>query len=287
MTSTKKIRNINGISEIQYLTINNTQQYVLIRGENVKNPILLFLHGGPGASATTMLRKFNSDLEKHFTIVYWDQRNAGKSYDKKFPKEEIKVQKYIQDVDVLVAYLKDRLRAEKIFLVGHSWGSRLGMYAIQEYPENFIAYLGVAQELSSYEGELISYQYTLNKAKELNNVKAITELEEMGEPQSGDYSKMYKNGIRDFWKQKNWIINNNHKFIESKWWKIERYECTLVKRDRNWWLRTMEEIQKFWEEVEYYKINDKTDIINRINNSKKRKFKKEPDEIITTDKCLL
>ena len=66
-TSTKKIRNINGISEVQYLNINNTRQYVLIRGENVNNPILLFLHGGPGASATAMLRKLNSDLEKHFT----------------------------------------------------------------------------------------------------------------------------------------------------------------------------------------------------------------------------
>lgn len=221
MTSTKKIRNINGISEIQYLTINNTRQYVLIRGENVNNPILLFLHGGPGASATAMLRKLNSDLEKHFTIVYWDQRNAGKSYKKKFPKEEIKVQKYIQDVDTLVLYLKNRLKTKKIFLVGHSWGSRLGMYAIQKYPENFIAYVGIGQELSSYEGELISYQFILNKAKELNNAKAIKELEEIGEPQSGDYTKMYKNGYRDFWKQKKWLIklggDSYSKLIYFKW----------------------------------------------------------------------
>ena len=198
MTSTKKIRNINGISEVLYLNINNTLQYVLIRGENLNNPILLFLHGGPGASATAMLRKYNTDLEKQFTIVYWDQRNAGKSYKKKFFKEEIKVQKYIQDIDTLVSYLKNKLKAKKIFLVGHSWGSRLGIYAIQKYPENFFAYVGVGQELSSYEGELISYRYTLNKAKELNNVKAIKELEEMGVPQSGDYTKMYKNGYRDF-----------------------------------------------------------------------------------------
>ena len=204
--STKKIKTINGISEIHYLNINNTRQYVLIRGQNRNNPILLFLHGGPGASATAMLRKLNSDLEKHFTVVYWDQRNAGKSYNKKFPKEEIKVQKYIQDVDTLVSYLKDKLHTSKVLLVGHSWGSRLGMYAIQKYPESFIAYVGIGQELSSYEGELISYQYTLNKAKELNNVKAIKDLEEIGEPQSGDYTKMYKNGYRDFWTQKNWLI---------------------------------------------------------------------------------
>jgi pimeloyl-ACP methyl ester carboxylesterase len=194
---------------------------VLIRGENVRNPILLFLHGGPGASATAMLRKFNFELEKHFTVVYWDQRNAGRSYKKKFPKEEIKVQKYIQDVDILVSYLKNRLNVKKIFLVAHSWGTRLGMYAIQKHPENFIAYVGIGQELSSYEGELISYQHTLNLARELNNEKAITELEEMGNPQSGDYAKMYKNGIRDYWKQKNWLIKLGGKFygksIYIKW----------------------------------------------------------------------
>jgi pimeloyl-ACP methyl ester carboxylesterase len=158
----------NGIAEIQYLDINNTRQYVLIRGWDVNNPVLLFLHGGPGASETSMLRKYNSELEKHFTVVYWDQRNAGKSYDKKFPKEEIKVHKYVQDTDTLVSYLKSRFQKEKILLVAHSWGTRLGMYAVQEHPENFIAYVGITQELSSYEGELISYNYALDKAKELN-----------------------------------------------------------------------------------------------------------------------
>ena len=78
-TTTKKMKSPNGISESQYLEINNTRQYVLIRGMNVDNPVLLFLHGGPGATETSMLRKYNSDLEKDFTIVYWDQRNAGKS----------------------------------------------------------------------------------------------------------------------------------------------------------------------------------------------------------------
>ena len=85
------IRTPNGISESQYLDINNTKQYVLIRGKDKTNPVLLFLHGGPGASATALLRKFNSELEDHFTVVYWDQRNAGKSFNKKTPKEEIMV----------------------------------------------------------------------------------------------------------------------------------------------------------------------------------------------------
>jgi proline iminopeptidase len=205
-TSTKKIKTPNGICEIQYLNINNTKQYVLIRGKDKSNPILLFLHGGPGASATALLRKFNSELESHFTVVYWDQRNAGKSYNKKTPKVEIKVANYIQDVDTLVAYLKARFKADKIFLVGHSWGARLGLYSVQLHPENYIAYVGVGQELAAYEGELLSYQYTLEKAKENNNEKALKDLEVSGPPQSGDFTRMYKNGFWGLVKQKDWLL---------------------------------------------------------------------------------
>jgi len=102
-----------------------------------------------------------------------------------------------------------------------------------------------------------------------------------------DLELSYDNYIKWINEKKQWVLNNNFTFIECKWWKIERYECTLVKRDRTWWLKTMEEIHKFWEEVDYYKNNDNSELINRINNSKKRKCKRGPDEIITTDKCLL
>lgn len=205
-SSTRRIKTSNGISEIQYLTLNNTRQYVLMRGKDVNNPVLLFLHGGPGASATALLRKFNSALEEHFTVVYWDQRNAGKSYSRKTPKEEIRVSKYRNDLDSLVAYLKRRFNVNQLFLVGHSWGSRLGLYAVQKNPENFIGYVGIGQELASYEGELISYRYTLKRARETNNRKAIQELEAIGEPQSGDYSKMYRNGFWGMVQQKEWLL---------------------------------------------------------------------------------
>ena len=162
-TSTKKITSPKGISEFQYLNINNSRQYVLIRGKDTSNPVLLFLHGGPGASATALLRKFNSDLENHFTVVYWDQRNTGKSFNQNTSKDEIKVSNYLNDVEYLTTYLKNKFKVDKIFLVGHSWGSRLGMYAIQKHPENYSAFVGVGQELASFEGEKLSYEYTLNK----------------------------------------------------------------------------------------------------------------------------
>jgi len=205
-TSTSKIKTPNGISEIQYMDINGAKQYVLIRSTNQSNPVLLFLHGGPGASATALLRKFNSELENHFTVVYLDQRGAGKSYNKHISKDEIKVKQYIEDAEFLVSYLKNRFSTDKIFLVGHSWGARLGMYLVQKHPENFSAYVGVGQELAAFEGELQSYQYTLQRAKETNNQKAIKELEEIGAPRSGDFSQMYSNGFWGLVQQKEWLL---------------------------------------------------------------------------------
>nr|WP_299341240.1 alpha/beta hydrolase [Allomuricauda sp.] len=205
-SSTKKIKTSNGISEINYLEVNGTNQYVLIRGEDKANPLLLFLHGGPGASATALLRKYNSELEKHFTVVYWDQRNAGKSYQKDFPKELIKVELYNQDVEYLVSYLKKRFQKDKVFLVGHSWGARLGIYAVQRNPDDFMAYVGVGQELESYRGELLSYQYTLEKATKANHEKALKDLNESGPPSSGDFQTMYKNGFWGLVRQKHWLL---------------------------------------------------------------------------------
>ena len=205
-TSTKKVQSPNGIAEIQYLNINHAKQYVLIRGQDQSRPVLLFLHGGPGASATALLRKYNSELENYFTVVYWDQRNAGKSYSANTPKESIRVKNYIQDVDSLVAYLKNRFKVDKVFLIGHSWGARLGLYAVQRHPENYMAYVGVGQELAAYEGELLSYQYTLRRAKEAQNQKAISDLEKIGPPQSGNYTKMYANGFWGLVKQKDWLL---------------------------------------------------------------------------------
>jgi pimeloyl-ACP methyl ester carboxylesterase len=74
------------IAEAKYVDINGTKQFVMIRGEDSQKPVVLFVHGGPGVSEIGGLRKYNSDLEKDFVVVYWDQRNAGKSYVENFPK---------------------------------------------------------------------------------------------------------------------------------------------------------------------------------------------------------
>ncbi|MCU0443077.1 MAG: alpha/beta hydrolase [Bacteroidia bacterium] len=242
---TQKINSPNGISKIQYLNINGTKQYILIRGENTHNPILLFLHGGPGSSATPLLRKYNFELEKYFTVIYWDQRNAGKSYHKNTPKQTIQVANYLQDIDTLVYYLKAQFNKEKVFLVGHSWGARLGLYAIKRHPENYIAYVGIGQEVAAHEGELISYDYTLKKAKEQGNIKALHELEQIGPPQSGEYARMYKNGFGGLVTQKQWLLKLGG----------ERYAKTNY---ADW-------IKSIW-------LSDEYSILDLINYSKASRF---------------
>lgn len=179
------------IAESKSIMLNGQAQFVMIRGADRNNPVLLHLHGGPGVSEIGGLRKYNKDLEQDFTVVYWDQRNAGKSYSEDFAPAEIKVNKYIEDVNAMVLYLKRKLKVNKVLLVGHSWGSRLGLLAVKKYPEHFAAFVSTGQEVAAGDGELQSYRYTLSKAKELKKTEFVQQLEAIGEPVGGDYRTMY------------------------------------------------------------------------------------------------
>jgi len=107
---------VGSINESKMLDINDTKQFVMIRGGNANNPVLLHLHGGPGVSELSGFRKYNRDLEKDFTVVYWDQRVAGKSFVANSPVSEIKVSKYVENVNELAKYLKKRLNVNKLVL---------------------------------------------------------------------------------------------------------------------------------------------------------------------------
>jgi len=180
--STPNIVNNNAVSELKKINIGGVNQWLLIRGENKNNPILLMIHGGPGAAQIGFNREYQQELEKHFIVVNWDQRGAGLSYSKKIPKETMNVEQFLNDSIEVTTYLKKEYQKERIFLVGHSWGSILGMLAIYKYPEHFIHYFGVSQIVSMRMAEELSYELVLEIARELNNQKAIKELSEIGKP---------------------------------------------------------------------------------------------------------
>jgi len=175
------------ITEMVPVTLGGFDQWLVIRGVDRTNPVLLFIHGGPGVPETPLFHSVCSDLQEHFVVVTWDQRGTGLSYSKDVPVESMNVEQFITDAHELVGYLKERFGAEKIYIVGHSWGSVLGMHLIDRYPEDFYAYVGIGQVVHTYENERISYEYTYSRAVEEGNKKAIRELEEIGPPVNGVY----------------------------------------------------------------------------------------------------
>lgn len=172
----------DSIAEVQYLRLGGVDQWVMIRGESLSNPPLIFLHGGPGLTEMRFFRHFNAPLEKGFTIVYWDQRGSGKSYDRKLPRSSMTVEQFIADLDELVEVVRERLGKKKVVLFGHSWGAALGVLYAARFPEKVAAYVGSGQIGDWAAAESSSYAYALAEAERRGDRKALKKLRAIGPP---------------------------------------------------------------------------------------------------------
>ena len=191
------IRTPNGIDESMYVPIGGIQQWIQIRGEDRDNPVLLWLHGGPGGSmlaATVQLQPW----EKHFTIVQWDQRGAGRTYrlNGNAEADTMSIERMVQDGIEVSEFLRTHLHKDRIVLLGHSWGSILGIHMVKQRPDLFAAYVGTGQVLAMPENEALVYAHVLNQAKTAGNVDALAELQELGAPPYDDARKI---GIERKW----------------------------------------------------------------------------------------
>jgi pimeloyl-ACP methyl ester carboxylesterase len=186
-----KIKTSNGISSLEQITLGGLEQWIFIRGKDKKNPVLIFLHGGPGEPALGMSssRKLDAELINYFTVVHWDQRGAGKSYNKDIPVETMTLDRLVEDCNELIDYLRDRFTAQKVFLVGHSGGTTIGIKMVYNYPEKIYAYIGVAQIINDYEGERESYNFIVEKAKKNEDLKRLKAIEAIGLPPYDTYLK--------------------------------------------------------------------------------------------------
>jgi pimeloyl-ACP methyl ester carboxylesterase len=173
------IRSPKAINRLERVGIGGIDQWIEVRGENVDNPILLFLHGGPGVAFIPVARTFQGAWEKYFTVVQWDQRGAGKTYtsnDKELQRRTINVPQMEQDTLEMVNYLRNRFKKEKIFVLGYSWGSLLGLWLAHEHPELIYAYVGVGQVVDMHQNEEILYQDALQEARNRHNEEALKDL---------------------------------------------------------------------------------------------------------------
>ena len=166
------------LAEKTFVEIGGVRQGMFIRSENPQNPVILYLHGGPGSPELPMILPYEKEerLEKYFTVCYWDQRGAGMSFDGPLAPADVAVERFVEDAREVTDYLRERFGVDKIYLMGHSWGSYLGVKTIQKYPERYAAYIGIGQVTYQKESERIAYDYMLARATEIGDTKALGKL---------------------------------------------------------------------------------------------------------------
>ncbi|MHA2402145.1 MAG: alpha/beta fold hydrolase [Candidatus Kariarchaeaceae archaeon] len=179
-----RITTANGISSLEEIELGGLKQWIFIRGTDQKNPILIFLHGGPGEPALGMSssRKSDAELIKHYTVVHWDQRGAGKTYNSHIPVDSMTLDRLVEDCNELIDYLRNRFGSQKVFIVAHSSGTLIGIRTVHKYPEKIHAYVGVSQVINDYEQQRISYEFIVEEADKSGNVKDQNAIKEVGPP---------------------------------------------------------------------------------------------------------
>jgi pimeloyl-ACP methyl ester carboxylesterase len=202
IAANRKIVSPHGIQEQVKLHINGIDQWLSIRGRDLRNPVLLFLHGGPGSPDMPMAWTFESPWEDYFTVVQWDQRGAGKTYAANTEAEMapgMTIDGMTKDAAKVVEYLRKRFHKQKVFLMGHSWGSVLGVTLAQRHPEWFYAYIGVGQLINTRVNEKLGYDFALQQSKLHHNAEAVRELKAIA-PYPGTKGLTAKRiGVRSKW----------------------------------------------------------------------------------------
>jgi len=169
------------IASLEKIKLGGLDQWILVRGRNRTNPVVLFLHGGPGMPAMYLAHRFQRPLEDRFVMVQWDQRGAGKSYSPRIPPQAMRMDNLISDACELAGLLKERFHQDRIFLVGHSFGSYLGMLTVSRHPELFYAFVGIGQVVEHDKSKELQDRFIRENARARNEGRILAEFEAKGD----------------------------------------------------------------------------------------------------------
>lgn len=172
------------IAVMEPVRLNGRKEWVIIRGHDRTKPVLLFVSGGPVGSELGWVRRYNADLEKEFVVVVWEEPGGGKSYPAVNWKT-VRVAEYIDDGLELTRAMRRRFQKQKVYLVGHSWGSMLTVWMAQRHPEYYHAVVNVGQMVNPVENDRFGYRLSLDAARKANDQKVVAELEKNGPPPYG------------------------------------------------------------------------------------------------------
>jgi len=180
------------------VTLGGMPQKIHIKSTDENNPVLLFLHGGPGVANRHSVMTTNDDLLDTYTIVAWDQRGTAGSY-KGCKRETLTIDRLVEDAAELVLYLCERFNKDKIYVIGGSWGSLLGTCLCKAHPEHIAGFIGFGQVVNGHLNELISWQFCIDEATAAGDEKSLETLRRIGPPEKG----VYKNGYDGMMEQRN------------------------------------------------------------------------------------
>ena len=172
----------NGIDREFHVTSGEAELYIKVRGQNINNPVLLYLHGGPGEANGPLLFQAYAgpELEKHYVVGYLHQRNTCMSPDA--PVKTITIKQFVKDIDVIVTFLKEEFKKDKILLLGHSFGGALGLLYLLEHEDNIKKFVCAGGAFSTIAIENNGYQTVMEMSKKTDNQQAVKQLENVGPP---------------------------------------------------------------------------------------------------------
>jgi proline iminopeptidase len=182
-------RQPGSVAELTRVDIGGHSLAMMIRGRSTANPVLLFLAGGPGAGEMGAMRRHGQALEQEFTVVTFDQRGSGKSYDQLDPTSTLTLAAAISDTIGVTNYLRNRFGQKKIYVLGNSWGTILGVLAVQQHPELYRAFIGAGQMVNMRVTDRIFYTDTLAWARRTGNTALAGTLTSNGPPPYADVRK--------------------------------------------------------------------------------------------------
>lgn len=196
-----KIVTPNGVQETFEATLGGARQVVNVRGSDRDNPILIFVHGGPGAVEMPFAWAFQRPWEDVFTVVQYDQRGAGRSYPLNSPAAlapTMTPDRYRDDAIELIELLQKRYGKRKVVLMGHSWGSIVGLAVAVKRPDLLYAYVGVGQGIDFREGEKAGMAWTRAKAVAAGNKEAVAAIDALAPYPDGDFTIAKADGWRKY-----------------------------------------------------------------------------------------
>lgn len=191
---TTKIKHGNGgIGEKVFLNIGGVQQGLIIKGNDMNQPVLLFLSGGPGIPEYFMDFRYPTFLENEFIVCFWDWRGTGLSYGKSVSSESMNSRQFIADTFEVTEYLRERFGSDKIYLAAHSFGTSIGIQVVAQHPELYESYIAISQIADQPRSEQLAYEHMVSLCEKEHKHTLLQQLKDL----PFDTERYFSSGIRD------------------------------------------------------------------------------------------